>query len=395
MRDYSLPDLENRTILQIIPDLAAGGAERTTVEMAEAIVAAGGRAIVASQGGRLENDLKAVGGELVWMDASSKNPVTIRSNGARLAELITGEKIDLLHARSRAPAWSAKIAAAKTGKPFVTTYHGAYSGRFALKRKYNSVMASGDRVIANSDWIASHIRSVHKVDPMKLVTIPRGVDLERFDPASVSEERIAAIREEWRLGDPSQLVLLLPGRLTRWKGQLIAIEALLRLSPEERSGIRLILAGDPQGRDSYVAEIEELIDAAELSNTVQIAGHCSDMPAALLAADVALMPSLRPEAFGRVAPEASAMGRPVIASGHGGALETVAEGVTGTLIKPGASDELAGAVRAMRDIGPNGRAGMGEAGKRHVRERFSKRGLQIATLRVYSDLLEERRSAKT
>ncbi|MEO1100421.1 MAG: glycosyltransferase family 4 protein [Pseudomonadota bacterium] len=389
MRDYSFPDMTERTILQIIPDLAAGGAERTTVEMAEAIVQAGGRALVASRGGRLEDALESVGGELVRMNAKSKNPLTIRWNASKLVELIQAEHVDLIHARSRAPAWSARVAAHKTAIPFVTTYHGAYSGSSALKIRYNAVMAAGERVIANSDWIAAHVRDVHEVERERLVTIPRGVDLEMFDPATVSDDRVEAVRRTWGLMERGPVVLLLPGRLTSWKGQMVAIRAMARLTREEQASARLVLAGDPQGRDNYMRTLEDAIIEYGLGGCVVLADHCTDMPAAYLACDIALMPSTRPEAFGRVAAEAAAMGRPVIASDHGGARETVLDGRTGVLVKPGDPVELAGAIRTLRDIRPEARAAMGETGSRHVRERFSKRGLQIATLKVYSELLRE------
>ncbi len=389
MRDYSLPDMTERTILQIIPDLAAGGAERTTVEMAEAVVQAGGRALVVSRGGRLEEALESAGGELIRMNAKSKNPLIIRWNASKLVELIHAEHVDLIHARSRAPAWSARMAAHKTAIPFVTTYHGAYGGTSKLKVRYNAIMAAGERVIANSDWIAAHVRDVHKVDRDRLVTIPRGVDLDVFAPQAVSEERVETVRKAWSLTEQGPIILLLPGRLTGWKGQMVAIKAMARLTREEQAATRLVLTGDPQGRDNYLRALEDAILDNGLGGCVIIADHCTDMPAAYRACDVALMPSTRPEAFGRVAAEAAAMERPVIASDHGGARETVLDGRTGVLVKPGDPIELAGAIRTLRDIRPEARAAMGETGARHVRERFSKRGLQIATLKVYSELLRE------
>ncbi|MEL6474378.1 MAG: glycosyltransferase family 4 protein [Pseudomonadota bacterium] len=392
MRDYSLPDMTGRTVLQVIPDLAAGGAERTTIEMAEAIVLAGGTALVASRGGRLEDELQAAGGEFIRMNVRSKNPVAMAGNARRLARLIRERGVDIIHARSRAPAWSAKSAAHRTGIAFVTTYHGAYGGTSALKKRYNGVMAAGDRVIANSDWIAQHVRAEHGVDPSRLVTIPRGVDLEAFDPANVSGERVTAFRDQWGLsGAPdTALVLLLPGRLTGWKGHAVAVDALARLDRIEQDTFRLVFAGDPQGRDAYVQDLQDRIVDADLTSVVRIVDHAADMPAAYLASDIVLAPSTRPEAFGRVAAEASAMGRPVIASDHGGARETIVEGLTGARFRPDDAAEMAGAMRTLRDIGPGGRQAMGEAGRAHVTEHFSKRGLQIATLKVYRDVLDER-----
>ncbi|MEQ9437216.1 glycosyltransferase family 4 protein [Hyphomonas sp.] len=382
------PDITGKTILQVAPELSAGGVERTVLEMTEAIVAAGGRALLASKGGRLEDEFAALGGELFRMDAKSKNPLVLKRNAHQLKGLIAREGVHLVHARSRAPAWSAYWAAKAAGVPFVTTYHGAYSGRTRLKRAYNAVMAKGDLVIANSNWIAAHVGAEHGVPPERIVTIPRGVDLERFDPAAVAPERVEAVRASWGIAGDKRLTLLLPGRLTEWKGQLVAIEALGMMEVQELKGLVLVLAGDPQGRAAYVTKLEDAILAHRLGGTVLLAEHERDMPAACLAADVVLTPSTRPEAFGRVAVEASAMGRPVIVADHGGGRETVIEGETGARAEPGNPAALAGAIRALLDIGASARAGMGKAGQAHVRAHFSKRGLQAATLHVYKRLLE-------
>lgn len=383
-----LPELQGKTILQVAPELSAGGVERTVLEVTEAIVEAGGRALLASKGGRLEPEFARLGGELIRMDAKSRNPLTIKLNEGKLRQLIREEKVDLVHARSRAPAWSAWAAARAESVPFVTTYHGAYSGTAGLKKAYNSVMAKGDLVIANSEWIAAHIAEVHQIDPARIVTIPRGVDLDAFNPAVVAQSRVDALRQAWGLEGDTRLVLLLPGRLTSWKGQGLALEALGLLSPEERDGLVLILAGDAQGRDGYVSDLEHQITRLGLTGHARIVPHVTDMPAAYLAAGLVLAPSTRPEAFGRVAAEASAMARPVIVADHGGARETVIEYETGTRAEPGSAPALAGAIRAMLSLGPASRASMGREGRAHISRHFSKRGLQAATLRVYKRLLE-------
>jgi glycosyltransferase involved in cell wall biosynthesis len=383
-----LPELKGKTILQVAPELSAGGVERTVLEVTEAIVEAGGRALLASKGGRLEAEFARLGGQLFRMDAKSRNPLILKVNEGKLRQLIRDEKVDLVHARSRAPGWSAWAAAKGEGVPFVTTYHGAYSGTSGLKRAYNSVMARGDLVIANSEWIAAHIAEVHGTDPARIVTIPRGVDLDAFDPAAVAPARVEALRKAWGLEGDTRLVLLLPGRLTSWKGQGLALEALGLLSAEERAGLVLILAGDAQGRDSYVSHLEHQITRLDLAGQARIVPHVTDMPAAYLAAGLVLAPSTRPEAFGRVAAEASAMARPVIVADHGGARETVIEYETGTRTEPGSAPALAGALRAMLSVGPASRASMGRQGRDHIIRHFSKRGLQAATLSVYKRLLE-------
>ena len=175
------------TVLQVTPELNAGGVERTTLEIAQAISRAGGLALIASAGGRLEPDLKATGGELIKLPAQSKNPLTLLANAWRIARIVKKRRVDVVHARSRAPAWSAWMGARLAGAPFVTTFHGIYNARSPLKRWYNSIMAKGDVVIANSEFTREHILSHYDVDPEKVIAIPRGADLNIFDPAKVSE----------------------------------------------------------------------------------------------------------------------------------------------------------------------------------------------------------------
>lgn len=386
----ALPDLSGRTILQVIPELSAGGAERTTLEVAEAIIEAGGRAIVASEGGRLVSALRATGAEHVGLGLNTKNPVSVISNAGKLASLIEEEGIDLVHARSRAPAWSALWAARRTGTAFVTTYHGAYSGRSALKKVYNSVMARGDVVIANSEWTADHVQTVHGVQGARLVTIPRGVDFDDFDAGHVTPERIDAIRKAWQLEAANPTLLLLPGRLTSWKGQLVAIEAFSKLDESLRAGAILILAGDAQGRDKYRDELEQAIAGFGLEHAVRIVGHTEDMAAAYAASDIVLAPSTRPEAFGRVAAEASAMAKPVIVADHGGQREIIVDRKTGLRVEPGNPSSLATALGALLALQPPERQALGEAGRLYVKDRFSKRGLQAATLSVYERVFDAR-----
>jgi glycosyltransferase involved in cell wall biosynthesis len=389
MADTALPDLRGRTILQVIPELSAGGAEGTTLEVAEAIIEAGGRAIVVSEGGRLVPPLEALGARHLEMRATSKSPLTIISNSGKLSAIIAEHEVDLVHARSRAPAWSALWAARRTGIAFVTTYHGAYSGRTPLKKVYNSVMARGDVVIANSNWTAERIRAAHNTPAERIVTIPRGVDFAAFDRDAVPHNRVAEIRASWEVYESEQrTVLLLPGRLTDWKGQLVAVEALASLSADQRAKALLILAGDEQGRTDYVEALNKAINEQGLGATVRIVGHVEDMPAAYLASDIVLAPSRRPEAFGRVAAEASALCKPVIVADHGGQRETVLDRQTGLRVEPGSAASLAAAIGALLALTPGERDAMGEAGRAHVVERFSKRRLQADTLNVYKRVFD-------
>ncbi len=375
-------------LLQITPRLDTGGVEQTTLDVAEAVVRAGGRALVASEGGRLAPELASRGGVLVRLPMDSKNPFTVWRNGDRLVRLIKREGVSLVHARSRMPAWSALRAVRRTGTPFVTTYHGVYSARSNWKRSYNAVMAAGDVVIANSAYTRHHVIEEHKIHPLEVVAIPRGVDLARFTPDLVSEGRITELLAAWGIAkDDVRVRILLAGRLTRWKGQALLVEAAKRLKQRGVENFILILAGDEQGRNAYRNELAAAIAAAGLTDQLRLVGHCSDMPAAYLACDLAVAPSLKPEAFGRTAVEPQAMGRPVLAADHGATAETVIPGESGWLVKPGDVDAWADALAQAVALTPAQRAAMGAAGAARTRGLYSLQAMTDATLDVYAGLL--------
>jgi glycosyltransferase involved in cell wall biosynthesis len=309
------------------------------------------------------------------------------SNARALTRLIHEQAIALVHARSRGPAWSALIAARRTRIPFVATYHGIYNAGNAAKRFYNSVMVRGQAVIANSEWTAAHIRAVHGALPKRIVTIPRGLDLAHFDPAHVAPERVRAMRANWGAG-PDTRVVLLPGRITRWKGHLVFIAALAALKARGAlpDNVRAVMAGDAQGRADYPAELRAAIAAHELEDSVLIAGHVTDMPAAYLAADIIVSASTDPEAFGRVPPEAAAMGRAVIATDHGGARETVLPNRSGLLVKPGDAPALADALAGLLARAPGDLDAMGAAGRGHIAAHFTVERMAADTLALYREL---------
>ena len=375
------------SVLQIVPRLDAGGAERTTIDIARALSAAGFRALIASEGGRLEDELRRAGGELRRMALDTKQPVKLLANARALAKLISAEKIAIVHARSRAPAWSALFAARRAKVPFVTTYHGIYNSRNPLKRWYNSVMLRGDAVIANSQWTAQHIVSTYKIRPKLLAVIPRGIDLSQFDPAKIDPLQVETQREQWGVR-ADQRVILLPGRLTRWKGQRVFIDAISRLSPRLRDKIRAVIAGDTQGRHDYLRELQEAIMRANLQDIVFISPHISEMALAYAAADIVVSASTDPEAFGRIPPEAAAMGRPVIATDHGGARETVPAGISGLLTPPGDASALAAALENLLTRSRAELKEMGQKGRAHVVANYSVERMQDATLKLYRTLLD-------
>ncbi len=364
-------------ILQVLPALESGGVERGTLEIAEAIQAAGYRAIVASAGGRLVPVLEALGARHVALPLVTKSPFGIWRNAARLTALAREEGVRIIHARSRAPAWSALLAAWRSGAHFVTTYHGTYGEGWPGKRLYNSVMVRGERVIAISGHIADHIRRIYgPSDAIRVIL--RGVDLRRFDPDAVAPARVAALLRAWTVPDGAQLVLL-PARMTRWKGHAVLIRALARLP-----GLVAVLAGDVTGRERYVEELRALAEAEGVAGRLRFAGHVADMPAAMLAADLVVHASIEPEAFGRTVTEAQALARPVIAADLGGPRETVEDGVTGWLVPPGDAPALAEAIARVLALPDGERAAVGAAARQRVP---TLEAMQAATLAVYREVL--------
>ena len=369
------------TILQVLPRLDAGGVERGTVEMAQAITAAGGQALVASAGGRLVPSVERAGGRHVTLPLSGKGPWTIWRNGLRLARLLRSGGVNIVHARSRAPAWSAQRAARRVGVPFVTTYHGVYNENGPGKRWYNSVMASGDRVIAISRWVANHLVERHGTDPTRVRIIPRGVDPVIFDPARVAPDRMARLIRAWRLPDGAPVVML-PARLTRWKGQTVLLDAMARL--RNRDAV-CVLLGD--GRPGFAKELSDQAHALGIADRLRLVGHCEDMPAALMVASVAVSASVEPEGFGRAVIEAQAMGRPVVATDHGGAAETVEDLVTGWHVRPRDPDGLAAVIDVALSMAAADRDALGERARASVLAHYTTAAMQAATLDVYRELL--------
>ena len=370
-------------VLQVLPALNGGGVERGTVEMTAAIARAGGLPLVASAGGRLTPLIERGGGRNIVLPLDTKSPWHIWRNAARLAAVIRAENVDIVHARSRAPAWSASLAARRTGAHFVTTYHGSYNEDLPFKRRYNSVMASGERVIAISRHIASLLEAQHGVPPARIRIIPRGVDPAVFDPDAVGVERLVRLARAWRLPDGHPTIML-PGRLARWKGQGVLLEALARM---RRADAVCVLVGGDSGRQRYARQLLDLANRLGVAARVRLVGHCDDMPAALMLSDVVVNASTDPEGFGRVVIEAQAMARPVIATDHGGAAETVEHEVTGLRVPPGDAAALAVALDAVLGLDDARRRELGARARAAVMARYTVAAMQAATIEVYREVL--------
>jgi glycosyltransferase involved in cell wall biosynthesis len=391
--------LQRPTVLQIIPELDTGGAELSAIEIAAAVTRGGGRAIVLSEGGRMADRVAASGGELLLFPAATKNPLKLAMNAAAIERITRKEAVDLIHARSRAPAWSAFAAARRTKLPFVTTYHGIYNEKGRAKKLYNSVMARGDIVIANSRYTADIIKKRYATPEARIRVVYRGVDLDAFDPATIAAERIENLRRHWGVHD-KQRVVLHAARLTRWKGQTDVIAAAARIR-DRASDCVFILAGDAQGRDDYRDTLKKQIADAGVSDIVRLVGHVDDMPAAFAAAHTAIVASIEPEAFGRAAAEAQAMKCPVISTDIGAPPETVLapprvprEARTGWLVPPGDLRAYEVALMEALSLDETQRTTIGRRARDHVANAFSTFEMQRATLAVYDSLLKTRMEQK-
>ncbi len=389
LKDRSKQDTtfkKHPVVLQVIPALGAGGAEQGCIDVAAELVRATAKAIVVSSGGPRVTELNRAGALHITLPVHSKNPFVMYRNIGRLRKIIKDYDVDIVHARSRAPAWSAMKACEGTKAHFMTTCHAPFNISGKAKRFYNSSIAKGERVIAISDFVADYLVKNYEIDPAVIRTIHRGVALEKFHPASVSTGQLIKITDQWRLPDGCSIVMM-PGRLTRWKGHLVLIEAMAQL---KRDDVFCVMIGDDQGRVEYRQELEEAIKARHLEGQVRIIGHCNDMPAAYMISTVVVSASTDPEGFGRVPVEAQAMGRPVIATNHGGAKETIIENETGWLVPPGDAEALCAAIKEALALTAHERAVLATKAMSHIAQNFTREKMTDETLNVYAELLQDR-----
>lgn len=373
-------------IMQIIPELGPGGAEQGCIDIAGELISSGAQAIVVSNGGSRLPELLRTGATHINLPVHSKNPLVMWKNVFRLRRLIKKHNVDIVHARSRAPAWSAYKACKKTTARFMTTCHAPYNIENKWKLLYNSSIARGERVIAISETVADYLRKNYNVPDSNIRVIHRGVALEKFHPTTVTAERLIALSRQWRLPDGANIVML-PGRLTRWKGHQVLIDAIAHL---QRRDIFCVLIGADQGRTEYRKELESAIMLKGLQGRVRTIDHCNDMPAAYMLATVVVSASTEPEGFGRVAVEGQAMGRPVIATDHGGSRETIIRGETGWLVKPGDHEALAKAIQEALALSPHQRAVLATRAMSHVAAHFTREQMADHTLNVYAELLRDK-----
>lgn len=371
------------TILQLTPALNQGGVERGTIEMANFLAEQGWGSVVASAGGHMQADLSD---KVVRLDISmkKKTPLEIYRAYKKLIAYLKEHPVDLIHARSRIPAWVAYFASRKTGIPYLTTYHGTYGMQNVLKRFYNSAMVRGAHVVSISKFIENHIESYFPNHP-DMTLAYRGFDVARFQECEQVVKEASAIRHAYNIPEDTP-ILLLPGRLTRWKGQLDFLKALSKL--KDIDFVAILAGGAEERQAAYKAELEAYVKQHHLERKVVFTGNVDKIAPYYYLSHLVVCPSNKPEAFGRVPVEAGAMGRAVVATAHGGALETVRDGETGYHV--GVSD-ISGMAKILRSLLENAplREKLGQNGKAFVEKTFTLNNMCSAELSAYKKVLKE------
>ncbi len=371
-------------VLQILPELETGGVEVGTVEIATELQKRGIKNFVASQGGRMVHELEKNKIPHLSLPLKSKNIFTMLANAKKLEQFIKKNGINVVHARSRAPAWSAYWAAKKAGVHYMTTFHGTYGlGLFGIKKLYNRVMTYGEKMIAISEHIKKHVLKNYKINEDKIRLVHRCADINRFSPKAVSPERMINKIREHNIAEDKP-VLLLPGRITRWKGQHILIEALHLM---KNQNYYCIIAGDSQGRQKYLDYLKKLVNKYKLQGKVGFFGRYNDAPALMMVSNVVLSTAIEPEAFGRISIEGQAMGKIVVASNIGGSVETVVDGETGKLYQYNSPQELAKALDWALSLSSDEVKKISKAAIKNVKDNFTKEIMCDKTIKVYQELV--------
>jgi len=375
--------LEDAAVLQITGDLAPHGVARATVDVSRALTARGARSVIASAGGALVGEARIGGAEHAQIRPLSTNPITMSGLSRQIGRLIRDNRIDIVHVRDPLAAWAALRAARKARIYSVSTVSSLPSRAGWLEGGYARGVTGTDHVIAISDFIADALRRQRRVPPERLSVIHRGIDLARFNPAAVKAQRLIDLARRYALPDDKTIVLA-AGRIAKRKGFDVLVEALAKLGREDV--FCLILGGDEGGGEETRA-LERLIENAGLGGRVRLGGHCDDMPAAYMLADVVAVPTVQPEAFGRTCVEAQAMGRPVVVSAHGAARETVIEGETGWLVPPRDSQALSDSLGRAILLDAEARRSIALKTRAQVAERFGRERMCEQVLAVYERLL--------
>ena len=380
---------KNKRILQIIPNMEIGGAERTVLEITSFLKDTEFSSLVLTSGGKLIGELEKENIEVIKLKIDKKNPYSIIKNFFLFIKIFREKKIDLVHVRSRAPAWSAIFAAKKIGIPVLTTWHGHVSNSSFIKKIYNSIMLKGDAVIANSAYTAERISKIYNIDLNKIDIISRGVNVESFERSKFSNTEISNMRKMWSVDD-NKIIILFPARLTRWKGHLVTIEAINLLKKEKFfDHVIFLFAGEKAGAENYIKKLNSIITKFKLQENIKLVERIENMPLAYLASDIVLSPSIEPEPFGRIPIEAQAAGKTIIASDHGAVKDTIKNGnnFTGFKVKPNDPQALSIAIKQSITMDKKDLTKMHERAISNVKNNFSLENMCKKTLEVYKRLL--------
>ena len=381
---------KNKRILQIIPNMEIGGAERTVLEITSFLKDTNFSSLVLTSGGKLIDDLEKANIEVIKLKIDKKNPYSIIKNFFLFIKIFREKKINLVHVRSRAPAWSAIFAAKKLGIPVLTTWHGHVSNSSFIKKIYNSIMLKGDAVIANSIYTAENISKIYGINKSKIDIIPRGVDVNNFKKSDINSHEIRKIKENWKIFDKEKVIILLPARLTKWKGHEVAIEAINLLKGETFfKNIICLFAGEQKNSEKYIHNLNRLISSYSLEKKIRLIGKVENMPLAYHASDVILSPSIEPEPFGRIPIEAQASGKIIISCDAGAVKDTIKSGknFTGFKAIPNNSESLADKIKIALKMENEEIQGMQKRAIMNVKNNFSLESMCKKTLEVYNRLL--------
>ena len=378
-------------VLQVIPKLGYGGAETGCYDIAHFLPENDCGSFVATSGGELLKFVKKDKVKIFKLPVHSKNPFLIIFNTLVLSIYIIFFKISIVHARSRAPAWSCYFASLLTGRVFVTTFHGTYNFKSKFKKFYNSVMLKAKLTIAGSNFIFSHINenySEYLSKEKKLRVIFRGINVDYYNSKNISMLKQEKLKQEWNLNS-NKFTILLPGRLTYWKGQEKFIESLnILIEDYNFTNFQAIILGSDQGRKVYTKKLVNLVERYNLNKKIKFIPHCNEMPLAYSLADVVVSASIEPEAFGRVSVEAQSMGKPIVASNIGGSKETIINKKTGFLYKHDDPRELAKYINAVSQLSQEELKLMGNEGRKNITKKFDVEVMCDSNLREYKKLLK-------
>ena len=377
-------------VLQVIPRLGYGGAETGCYDLAHYLHEQDCKSYIVTSGGELIKYIDKKKVKLIKLPVQSKNPLIILINSIALTLLILFLNISIVHARSRAPAWSCYIATKITRRKFVTTFHGTYNFKNSIKKFYNSIMVKSDVLIAGSNFIFSHISENYQKflnSKKKFLVIFRGINTEYFDSDAIKKKDIDKLKATWKIEDNKKIILL-PGRLTAWKGQEMFIEAInfFKQSNPELDFVAVIL-GDDQGRTVFRKKLERLVEQFNLTQNIKFVDNCNVMPVAYYISDVIVSSSIEPEAFGRVSVEAQAMKKPIIASNIGGSKETVIDNKTGLLFESGKPKSLCDKLNEIIKLDTLTLDLMGREGRKNVINRFNIEKMCLNTYSEYKKLV--------